>query len=576
MPSETSGKKKAVVLKFGSSVLRNEEDLPRAVHEIYRWWREGIKVFAVVSAFGDTTDCLKSQAERTSGVLDSPLVANLLATGEAASSALLGLTLLKFGIPACVLDSAQAGLRTIGEPLDAQLVSVNVTRLSNAVRDSVVVLPGFVGRDGSGRTTLLGRGGSDYSALFLAQQLGAHCVLVKDVDGLYTSDPSVEERHAARFAKASYESAIRLGGELVQRKAVFFAAQHRLKFTITCLGSAAATEVGPFNDQLDSPARYEPLRISLLGCGTVGGGVYQALTDLRDLFTIVGVGTRTPARANRVGVPSSLITTDLHSLLEEQSDVVVELIGGTGDAAILTSRALQLGRDVVTANKALIALQGNRLYELAQKSGSSLRYSAAVGGVMPAIETIQQVRRHGPIRGFSGVLNATSNFVLDLVATGETFETAVTVAQERGFAEADPRADLDGIDAAQKLAILARAAFDVDLPLINIPCEGVAGLNADEIRRATKTGKITRQVASCRYIDEKIEASVGPVRLPLDHPLANVAGTQNRLLVETESGEQVIVSGQGAGRWPTTEAVIADLLELRVNQTQRELTECVA
>jgi homoserine dehydrogenase len=249
-----SNQPKAIVLKFGSSVLQSEMDLPRAVYEVYRWWCTGTKVFAVVSAFGDTTDNVKNQAERVGGPSDSSILAKLLATGEAASSALLGLSLKSFGIPACVFDVNQAGLRTANGPLDGQLVSVNSARLRAAAETSVVVLPGFVGQDEAGETTLLGRGGSDYSALFLAQQLSAECVLLKDVDGLYTSDPSRTSQRASRFARVSYETADKLGGVLIQQKAIRFAAEHRLKFTITSVGAKATTEVGPFTDQLDAPA----------------------------------------------------------------------------------------------------------------------------------------------------------------------------------------------------------------------------------------------------------------------------------------------------------------------------------
>lgn len=248
MPNQSS----IVVLKFGSSVLRSEEDLPRAVHEIYRWWRSGVKVFAVVSALGDTTDNLNKQAERIGGLSDPSILAKLLATGEAASSALLGLSLKKFAIPARVLDANQAGLRTKNGPLDGQLVSVDLTHLYRAAEHSVVVLPGFVGQDAAGETTLLGRGGSDYSALFLAHQLSAECVLLKDVDGLYTSDPSLSSRRALRFGKVSYDTAVRLGGALIQQKAIRFAAEHRLNFTITSIGAGASTEVGPFTDLLDA------------------------------------------------------------------------------------------------------------------------------------------------------------------------------------------------------------------------------------------------------------------------------------------------------------------------------------
>jgi homoserine dehydrogenase len=303
----------------------------------------------------------------------------------------------------------------------------------------------------------------------------------------------------------------------------------------------------------------------LLGCGTVGGGVYQALSQLPELFSIVGVGTRTPERATQLGIPADLVTTDLETLVEQPSDVVVELIGGTSRAASLVERALSAGRHVVTANKCLIALVGDRLRAQAAAKGVDLRYGAAVGGVMPAIETIQRVRNSGSLKSFSGVLNATANFVLDEIVAGRSLDAAVRTAQERGYAEANPHVDLDGSDAAHKLAILASAAFDVSFPLHRVECHGISDLGADELRSAYRRGKTIRLVAACRRVADQIEASVGPLELSLDHPLAQVSGTQNRLLVEPEAGEPVIVSGEGAGRWPTTEAVIADLLDLRIN-----------
>jgi homoserine dehydrogenase len=267
-----SNESEAIVLKFGSSVLHSEKDLPIAVEEIYRWWRDGRRVIAVVSAFGDTTDRLMRLAH---SVCDQPkksaALTILLASGEATSSALLGLALSKAGIPARVLDAAQAGLRTFGSRLDADLVAVDSARLLSHARDGVVVLPGFVGRGEDGDTTLLGRGGSDYSALFLAHRLNACCVLLKDVDGLYTRDPADRTMPASRFARVSYDTALRLGGSLVQQKAVRYAAAHALRFTITTVGARLETEVGPFIDHLDVAATSEVStetrsQVTLEGC----------------------------------------------------------------------------------------------------------------------------------------------------------------------------------------------------------------------------------------------------------------------------------------------------------------------
>ena len=558
---------KIVVLKFGSSVLRNEDDLPRAVHEIYRWWREGAQVIAVVSAFGDTTNQLIRRAERVCEQPDKSVLPGLLATGEAAASALLTLALNKVGIPARPLDEVQAKLRTVSGTSDAIPVSVDTARLLAESRRAVVVFPGFVGRDEAQNRTILGRGGSDLTALFLAQQLKAQCVLIKDVDGLYTSDPARRAARAPRFAQVSYDTAIRLGGRVVQTKAARFAAAHKLTFSITSIGSQAKTEVGAFPDRLEGAASFsEPLRVALLGCGTVGGGVFERLAALPELFTVTGVGTRTGVRARAAGVPAALLTSDLEALVDRPCDVVVELIGGTERAASLVEHALRLGRPVVSANKALLAQSHARLEALARETGATLHYSAAVGGVLPALETIKRVKANGPLRSLSGVLNGTCNFVIEQLAAGKTFAAAVGEARERGYAEANPELDLEGIDAAQKLILLARAAFAINLPLPSINRQGIQRLNAEIIRQAQKRGHTVRLVAECRQSAGGGEASVRPVELPLHHPLAQVNGAENRLIVEPEAGDPIVVSGAGAGRWPTTEAVMADLFDIRLDR----------
>ena len=566
------------VLKFGSSVLRSEADLPSAVHEIYCHWRAGAQVIAVVSALGDTTDQLMRRAESWCQQPDRSALAALLATGESASSALLGLALNRSGIPARVLDPVQAGLRTAGSKLDADPIAVDAARLLAESRRAVVVLPGFVGRDERGDTTLLGRGGSDFSALFLAHHLRGNCILLKDVAGLYTSDPACLTVRALRFKQASYEAAMRLGGSVVQQKAVRFASANKLRFTITKIGATGSTEIGPFADRLDiSGTSLETIRVALLGCGTVGGGVFQRLMALPELFTVTGVGTRTPNRARAAGVPHHLITSDLEALIDKRCDLVIELIGGIKRAAELTERALRLGRDVVSANKALLARGGHDLEALAADNGTKLRYSAAVGGVLPALETIRRARASGPLRGFSGVLNGTTNFVLDRMVAGESMSAAVQAAQEQGYAEAHPETDLEGIDAAEKVILLARAAFDVNLPLHAIARKGLEGLNSKILRTAQEQGKAVRLVAECRRSSQRVEASVKPVELPLSHPLAQVNGAENRLLIQPEVGEPWMVSGTGAGRWPTTEAVIADLFDIRRQgsaETLKELEAC--
>ncbi len=568
--------KRIVVLKFGSSVLRNENDLPAAVHEIYRWWRDGFQVVAVVSALGNTTDELNRRAHVACDQPNDELVAALLATGEAASSALMGLALNRAGIPATVLDAEQAGLTTDGSVLDANLTSVDSARVLKALRDGIVVLPGFVGRDRSGKTTLLGRGGSDLTALFLAQRLGAACRLIKDVDGLYTSDPHARSRTSvARFVRVSYATAARVGGAVVQLKAIDFAERHRLRFTVSSVGSSRATEVGPHADSIAlSDAQLKPLRVALLGCGTVGGGVYQRLAALPEIFDVVGVGTRNVEHAIRADVPVRLITTRLEELIAERVDVVIELLGGEDPARTLISKALRLGSHVVTANKALLAKDLATLQTLAANSGTTIRYSAAIGGVMPALETVSRARSVAPLRSISGVLNGTTNFILDQLASGLDFADAISAAQKNGYAERDPQADLSGTDIEQKLILLAHAAFDI--PVSSIQKQGIENLKPKQVREAKNNGRATRLVAECRREVHGVVASVFPVELRLDHPLARVRGVENRLIVEFQNGRTWEVCGRGAGRWPTTEAVIGDLFDLWRESAAEIEQECVA
>jgi homoserine dehydrogenase len=238
------------VFKFGSSVLRSERDLPVAVREIAVALARGERVLAVVSAFGNATDRLLRRARRHAEAPAPGALASLLATGEAVSAALLGIALDRAGIRAAVFDPAQIRLSAVGDPLDARPCGVDARRLDAALARRVAVVPGFVGRGPDGAPVLLGRGGSDYTAFFLAARLGARsCVLFKDVDGLYTSDPGAD-RAAARYETATWRTARERGGAVVQPKAVLYAEGERLAFEITAPGADASTRVGPGPDRL--------------------------------------------------------------------------------------------------------------------------------------------------------------------------------------------------------------------------------------------------------------------------------------------------------------------------------------
>lgn len=553
------------VLKFGGSVLRSEDDLPRAVHEIYRHWRRGSQVLAVVSAFGGTTDELIDKSKTYGDDPHPEALATLLLTGEATSAALLGLALKRAGVPSKLLTPQQVGILTTGDPLDAVPVAANVERIRKELEDSVVIVSGFAGIGAEGDLTLLGRGGTDYTAIFLAQQLNARCVLLKDVDGMYESNPSNILLKPRRFASASYKTAARIASGLVQRKAVLFAKNHGLTIEVATLGATEGTIIGNFQDELETkdPQYKKPVRVALLGCGTVGGGVYHRLSALPQLFEVVGVVNLDPDKAIANGIKAEQIEQDARNLIERDCDIVVELIGGIEPARSLIKRALELKRHVVTANKALMAEDAQALEDLARQSGVTLHYSASVGGSLPALEAVTAAAKTNKIRSISGIINGTCNYVCDELAKGVDFKTAVNTAQIEGYAEADPTLDLDGTDAAQKLMLLARASFGTHLPLTAIKRKGIDTLTTADLQKAKNEGRVYRLIVECRLTSNGFEASVRPVEVPSQDPFALTKGTENCLLIESETGEIKFLKGRGAGRHATTEAVIADLFDVR-------------
>ncbi len=232
-----------VVLKFGSSVLCNESDLPNAVEEIRRWTDSGHRVVAVVSAIGNTTDTLLNRAKSFGENINDHSVAALLATGEATSAALLSLALDRAGIACTILDENRLGLRTHGAVLNSEPVEINAAEVHRVFEQTpVIVAPGFVGRLPDGSLSLLGRGGSDLTAVFIAQKIAANrCRLVKDVDGIFEFDPATSEVEPRQFKTLTWQEAIEIGGGIVQPKAIDFAAQHLFPVEVAALNSDIPT-----------------------------------------------------------------------------------------------------------------------------------------------------------------------------------------------------------------------------------------------------------------------------------------------------------------------------------------------
>jgi len=546
------------VLKLGGSVLRGDGDLTQAVHEVYRWAREG-PVVVVVSALHGETDTLIARAERVCPRPQPAALAALVATGEQAAAALLALALDRAGLPAEVVDPARLGLCTRGDLLDSEPVCLDACVLDAVLASgAVAVVPGFLGLSGDGRTSLLGRGGSDYTALFLAHRLGAErCRLIKDTGGLYDRDPA---RHtgARRYATLPWSEALRLDGGVVQHRAVRFARQHALSFEVAGWGGAQSTVVGP------GPARFEsltppcrPLRVGLLGLGTVGLGVYRLLQSCPDLFEVAGIAVRDRAR-HTGDAPAALLTTDAAAVVDA-ADIVVEAIVGEEPAAALARRTLTAGKAFVSANKAMVARQGAELARVAARHDTVLRCSAAVGGAVPVLETAARLHARGRLRSIEGALNGTTGFVLDRMAEGHSLAEAVRRAQAEGLAEADPSHDLQGIDLEAKLRVLSRVAFGREADIVSRV--GIEGVRPAAQRDDGDEG-LLRLVGRLQVTGRTVRGTVAPERLPAAHPLGGLRDEQNGVVFHLEGGPPVVLHGKGAGRWPTAESVMADLFDL--------------
>ena len=551
------------VLKFGSSVLSDRSRLPSVVHDIYRAVRRGHRVIAVVSAIGRHTDLLMAKARYIADTACCDIaLAKLLGTGEEQSAALLTLAVRRAGIPCTMLEAETLDLIVQGERLDADPYALNRGALERALgRAPVAIVPGFIGRHEQGGPAVMGRGGSDLTAVFLAEQLQAQrCRLVKDVDGIYEHDPADTTLETAPrlFAEVTCEDALRVADVLVQPKAVeYLHCTHRTA-EVTSLLHDQGTTVGAARSRLAHRPPYQPLKIAISGLGTAGEGVYRHLDALPTQFEIVAIGVNETERAR--DVTSTPLYREVDELPELDYDVLLELSGDTESAHARVQQSLRQGRSVVTDNERLAARHGVFLAEVAAHHGADFRYSAAVGGAAPMLELVEQVQAIAPIDEIRGVLNGTCNYVFDRMADGLTLDAAVCEAQANGFAEADPERDLSGANSIDKLRLLARAAWGADISDAPIVCEGIADMTREQLIHAAKKHRRVRLVASMNCHGRGV---VQPVWLPQDDELARVAGAGNALLIRTQGGQQYFTTGLGAGRWPTAEAVLADLIDIR-------------
>ena len=316
-------------------------------------------------------------------------------------------------------------------------------------------------------------------------------------------------------------------------------------------------------------------RVGLLGLGTVGGAVADLLTRRQsEVSARAGISVQLqrvavahPARPRAVALPAGVLVGDVRAVVEAPDvDVVVEVMGGLEPARTYVLTALEHGKSVVTANKQLMSTRGEELLDAAARAGVDIFFEGSVAGGIPVIKTIQESLAANRIQQIMGIVNGTTNFILTRMSEdGVGFGEALATAQRRGFAEADPTDDIDGHDAAAKLAILASVAFNSRVVSADVYREGISGITPRVIGYARDMGYVVKLLAIARHADGAIEARVHPALLPAAHPLAGVNDELNAVLIDGDPVGLVMLEGRGAGGGPTASAVVGDVIDAARN-----------
>ncbi len=323
-------------------------------------------------------------------------------------------------------------------------------------------------------------------------------------------------------------------------------------------------------------------KIGLLGLGTVGTGTAEILLNpegrhpLLNEIEIGRVGVKSLEKERQVQFAEGVLTTDLEAIVTDpEIEIVVELLGGLEPARSLILNAIAHGKHIVTANKAVVSRYGDEIYTAAKKAGVYVLIEAAVAGGIPIIKPLKEALGVNRIQSVTGIINGTTNYILTrMSAEGVGFEEVLKQAQDLGYAEADPTADVDGLDAADKIAIIASIAFGERIHLDQIHCEGIRQVSSADINYAERLGFVIKLIAMASrtrsgiakklgdFPSNNLQVSVYPALLPKNHPLANVDGVYNAILVAGDPIGEVMFFGQGAGSGPTASAVASDLLNL--------------
>lgn len=320
-------------------------------------------------------------------------------------------------------------------------------------------------------------------------------------------------------------------------------------------------------------SEYRPIRVALLGAGSVGSEVARLLLEQKSELAarvgaeleLVGVAVR-DLKTKRNGFPKELLTTDAESLILG-ADIVIEVMGGLQPAKDYILLALNSGSDVITANKALLATHGSELFNAAEQVGAQLYFEASVAAAIPIIRPLRESLAGDRVKRIMGIVNGSTNYILDRMdKSGISLETAMKEATELGYLEADPSLDVDGYDAAQKAAILASLAFHTEVPLEKVYREGITGVTAEQIAAAKRDDFVIKLLAICEFIEaddagpEGVSVRVYPALVPRSHPLGSVDGAYNAVFVEAEAAGRLMFYGSGAGGTQTASAILGDVV----------------
>ena len=317
------------------------------------------------------------------------------------------------------------------------------------------------------------------------------------------------------------------------------------------------------------------INVGMLGCGTVGTGVAKILIENKDVIrSRVGadlnlkyVADIEMQRDRRIRFDDGVFINDAYKVVDDPDiDIIVEMIGGEGVARDLILRAIDNGKQVATANKALLAVHGNAIFKAAMEQGVDLAFEASVGGCMPIIKSLRESLVGNHIKSIAGILNGTCNYILSRSTDdGSSFEAVLSEAQKKGFAEADPTLDIEGVDTAHKLAILTSLAYGMEINFKDIYIEGIANIAPMDIDFAEQFGYKIKLLAISKDVGNAVDSRVHPTMIPFDNPLSSVGGALNAITIAGDAIGDMMLYGYGAGMMPTASAVVGDIVDLTRN-----------